>query len=83
MTADDVGVLLDALALVAKPVQLAFLWRPTLRDADDDMVLETAANGGAEAIVTLIIRDFRDVGEKFGCLVLSPGQMLRHLESEA
>lgn len=83
MTTDDVGVLLDALALVAKSVRLSFLWRPTLRDADDDMVLETAVNGRAESIVTLNIRDFRDVGEKFGCLVLSPGRMLRHLESEA
>ncbi|MGH6827872.1 MAG: PIN domain-containing protein, partial [Rhizomicrobium sp.] len=36
LSAADVGVLLDAVAAVAEPVRLAFLWRPTLPDADDD-----------------------------------------------
>ena len=45
----EVGQLLDAVAAVATPVRLAFLWRPALRDSDDDMVLETAVNGNAEA----------------------------------
>jgi hypothetical protein len=49
LSARDVAVLLDAVAAVAEPVKLAFLWRPTLPDADDDMVLETAVNGRAEA----------------------------------
>ena len=39
-----------AVALVAEPVRLAFRWRPMLPDADDDMVLETAVNGRADAI---------------------------------
>ncbi|TIW91937.1 putative toxin-antitoxin system toxin component, PIN family, partial [Mesorhizobium sp.] len=34
---DDVNVLLDAVAAVAEPVRLAFLWRPVARDQDDDM----------------------------------------------
>ena len=37
---------------VAIPVTLAFRWRPSLPDPDDDMVLETAVNGSADAIVT-------------------------------
>jgi len=50
----DVGLdeLLDAVAAVAEPVRLAFLWRAILSDADDDMVLETAMNGQAGSIVT-------------------------------
>jgi hypothetical protein len=43
---------------VAEPVRLSFLWRPTLRDPDDDMVLEAAVNGRADAIVTFNHRDF-------------------------
>ena len=39
----DVGVLLDAVAAVAEPVRLAYLWRPTLPDADDDMARPRAA----------------------------------------
>ena len=53
LTTGDIGALLDAVAAVAERVELAFLWRPAPPDADDDMVLETAINGRADAIVTL------------------------------
>src|SRR5450759_996469 len=59
LSAQDVGILLDAVASVGEPVRPAFLWRPSLRDADDDMVLEVAVNGQADAIVTFNRRDFR------------------------
>lgn len=46
LSADDVDVLLDAVAAVVEPVRLAFLWRPAARDPDDDMVLEAAVKDG-------------------------------------
>jgi predicted nucleic acid-binding protein len=61
--------------------RLAYLWRPAVRDPDDDMVLETAVNGPAEAIVTLNRRDFAGVAERFGIGVLSPGEAVRRLET--
>src|ERR1700733_887097 len=76
----DVGVLLDAVAAVAEPVRLAFLWRPTLPDADDDMVLEAAVNGGADGIVTFNLRDFGPAAEQFGIAVLPPGEAVKQLE---
>ena len=45
ITAAEAEIALDVLAAVAEPVESHFLWRPRLRDADDDMVLEAAANG--------------------------------------
>ena len=36
----EAEIVLDVLAAVAEPVEPHFLWRPRLRDADDDMVLE-------------------------------------------
>ncbi len=80
LTPEDVGSILDAVAATAEPVRLAFLWRPAVRDADDDMVLETAANGQAEAIVTFNKRDFEKVAERFGVEVLSPREALQRLE---
>jgi putative PIN family toxin of toxin-antitoxin system len=77
----DVDVLLDALAAIAEPVRLAFLWRPAVRDPDDDMVLETAVNGRADAIVTFNIRDLADAAERFGIAVLSPGAALERWEA--
>ncbi|WP_036259300.1 putative toxin-antitoxin system toxin component, PIN family [Mesorhizobium sp. WSM3224] len=80
LSAEDVNTLLDAVAAVAEPVRLVFLWRPAVRDPDDDMVLEAAVNGRADAIVTFNLRDFDKVAERFGTIVLSPGEALRRLE---
>jgi predicted nucleic acid-binding protein len=35
-----------------------FLWRPLLRDPDDDMVLECAVASGSQLIVTHNVKDF-------------------------
>jgi putative PIN family toxin of toxin-antitoxin system len=83
LSVTDVGVLLDAVAAVAEPVRLAFLWRPILADIDDDMVLEAAVNGRADAIVTFNRRDFRAAAEQFGIQVLSPGETVRQWEKRA
>jgi putative PIN family toxin of toxin-antitoxin system len=80
LTVEEVSAVLDTVAATAEPVRLAFHWRPTLRDPDDDMVLETAANGRADAIVTFNKRDFTPIAERFGVEVLSPGEALRKLE---
>src|SRR5947199_2848373 len=52
---DDGGGKLCALC---KPVEISYLWRPVLRDADDEMVLETAVNGHADRLLTFNERDF-------------------------
>jgi predicted nucleic acid-binding protein len=77
LSAADVGALLDAMAAVAEPVTLNFSWRPSLPDADDDMVLETAANGRADAIVTFNVRDFGRAAAEFGIAVLRPAEALK------
>ncbi len=79
LSAEDVGILLDAIAAVLEPVKLDFLWRPTLKDADDDMVLEVAVNGRADAIVTFNIRDFSSHAERFGVAVQSPQEAIKIL----
>ena len=81
LSAGEVGAVLDAVAATADPVRLAFHWRPAARDADDDMVLETAVNGQADAIVTFNVRDFTGVAGKFGVDVLTPSQALEQLEA--
>jgi predicted nucleic acid-binding protein len=83
LSAADVGVLLDAVAAVAEPVRLAFLWRPVLPDIDDDMVLEAAVNGRADAIVTFNRRDFGAAAEQFGIPVLLPGEAIERLEKRS
>lgn len=80
LTVADVKAVLDAVVAVSEPVRLAFLWRPTLRDPDDDMVLETAVNGAADAVVTFNRRDFSRGTKTFELAVLTPGEALERLE---
>jgi len=81
LSAGEVSGLLDAVAAVAEPVRLAFLWRPAARDPDDDMVLEAAVNGRAEVIVTFNLRDLKKAAHQFGIEVLSPGEAWKRLEA--
>ena len=69
----------DAILFLAEPISQRFVWRPQLRDPDDEMVLETAINGQASAIVTFNLRDFGQAPYRFGIEVLQPGQMMRRL----
>ena len=73
---------LDALCLCIEPVHLHFLWRPQLRDAADEMVLETALNGAADALVTLNVADF-GAAAKFGLAVQTPGAFWQQLNEES
>jgi putative PIN family toxin of toxin-antitoxin system len=81
LTLEEVGALLDAIAAVAEPVRLTFLWRPQLADPDDDMVLEAAMNGRADAIATFNTRDFAEPTRRFGIAVKSPGACLSEIGS--
>ena len=73
----DVETFLDVLAGAVRRVEIAYLWRPQLRDAADDMVLEVAANGQASALVTLNHRDFLPQSLGFGIAVISPAQFFQ------
>lgn len=79
----DVQVLLDAIALVATPVRISYLWRPTLPDPDDDLVLETAVNGHAEVVVTFNRRHFDPAAARFGIEILAPAEAVRRLEGRS
>ncbi len=78
---DDVQTLLDAIAATAEPVELDYLWRPTLADADDDMVLETAMNGPADVLVTFNRRDFDIAAATFAIRIKSPAEAVTWIGS--
>ena len=73
---------LAELALCIFPVEVRFIWRPQLFDADDEMVLEAAINGLVEAIVTHNRRDFERAADRFGIEVLSPADALRRIRQK-
>ncbi len=72
-------VFLDAIVGLLEPAAVWFLWRPQLRDPGDELVLEAAVNGQAEAIVGFNRRDFGKAPARFGISFLSPGEALGRL----
>src|SRR5258707_5384766 len=76
----EVGRVLDDLVAIARPVRLAFRWRPMLSDPDDDMALETAINGTASAIVTFNQRVFAAGIKGFICGVILPAVGLKQIK---
>jgi putative PIN family toxin of toxin-antitoxin system len=76
---DQVGIFVDAILAMVEPVETHYLWRPQLRDAADEFVLEAAVNGQAAALVTFNLRDFGTAPANFGIEVLKPGDLLRRV----
>lgn len=79
VTAKAVRNLLDVLAGVIVPVEVFYLWRPQLKNASDDMVLEAAVNGQVDVIVTFNTADFLTGAEKFNLRLMMPGDFLKEL----
>ena len=79
MTITEANRTVDVLAAVVEPVEPHYLWRPRLRDPDDDMVLEAAVNGHADAIVTFNVRDFAGALGQFGIELLTPAEILKRI----
>jgi putative PIN family toxin of toxin-antitoxin system len=80
LTGAEATNLIDALAAVADPVDIHFRWRPQLRDADDEMVLEAAINAQDRTIVTFNTRDFAMAADKFNVALATPRQILEILK---
>ena len=73
---DEAIVLLNGLCAVCAPVEISFLWRPMLRDPNDEMVLEVAVNGRADWLLTFNDRDFAGA-ERLGVRIGRPGPAWR------
>jgi putative PIN family toxin of toxin-antitoxin system len=72
----DVDTALDALATLIEP---HLSWRPQLADPDDEMVLEAAINGRADALVTYNTAHFRAAAVRFGVRLARPIDILREV----
>lgn len=78
LTHTEIDDVIDYLCSAAHLQEVHFLWRPVLRDARDDHVLELAVEAGCETIVTHNVRDFAG-SERFGVEAVRPGECLRRI----
>jgi putative PIN family toxin of toxin-antitoxin system len=79
VSAAEVVAVLDELAGLCTPVALDYRWRPQARDPDDDLVLETAINGGAAVVASFNVADMHAGAQRFGITVERPGVVVRRI----
>lgn len=79
---EDALAYLRYLASIAHLQDVYYLWRPFLRDPDDDMVLECAVASNSQYLVTHNIRDFQRIGE-LGVTPITPASFLALLRSSS
>ena len=73
---DDV---LDYICAQSEHHRIFYLWRPVLKDPDDDFLLELAVKSQA-SIVTWNVADFKKAAT-LGVQVITPRQLLNQLEN--
>jgi len=75
-TVEDTRNYLRYLAGQSHLQEIHFLWRPFLRDANDDMVLELAFAAGCGYLVTHNVKDFHGA-EQLGVTAIPPREFLK------
>ena len=74
----EVRDLLNAFYSVCSWVPIYYLWRPNLKDEDDNFLIELALAGNSRSIVTNNVKDLEAAELKFENLrVFTPQQILR------
>ena len=72
----EAGIFVDAVIALAEPVETHFLWRPQLRDPNDEMVLDVAVNGQADVLVTFNVKDYGGAPVRFGVKTMLPREAM-------
>ena len=76
--AREIRDLLNAFYSVCSWVPIYYLWRPNLKDEDDNFLIELALAGNSQKIVTNNVKDIETAELKFEDLrILTPQQILR------
>ena len=74
----EVRELLNAFYSVCKWVPIYFLWRPNLKDENDNFLIELALAGNSNVIVTNNIKDLEGAELTFeGLSILKPEELIR------
>lgn len=72
---DDI---LDYICAISVEKKIHYLWRPYLKDAKDDMILELAVASESDYISTFNVKDFKG-SEEFGIEVITPQNFLKKI----
>ncbi|HFC30342.1 MAG TPA: putative toxin-antitoxin system toxin component, PIN family [Oceanospirillales bacterium] len=74
----QIDSIIDMLCNWSNHCGIYFLWRPFLKDAKDDFVLELAIESNSQYIITYNVNDFKGI-DKFNIRAITPKEFLRLL----
>jgi putative PIN family toxin of toxin-antitoxin system len=72
----DVDDLINYYCYASNQHKIFYLWRPTLRDPEDEMLVELAVKARCDSLITFNLRDFKGI-EQFGLAVVRPNEFLK------
>lgn len=75
----QIEAILDNLCRLSVHQKIYYLWRPFLKDPNDDHILEVAVASQTEIIVTHNIKDFNGI-DNFGIRAITPKQLLKEIK---
>ena len=78
LSKSNIDEVLNYVCKIGNQQEISYLWRPQLRDPEDDFILELAVQSQCDFIVTHNLRDFLGA-ERFGIKAVSPGHFLRKI----
>jgi len=76
LSVKDIDSFIDYIVSVSEHRDIHYLWRPFLKDPNDDMLVELAVASEAQVIVTYNKKDFKGVEDTFGIKVLDAKEFL-------
>ena len=76
LSKEDISDLIDYFCSVGQQHEIFYLWRPTLRDPEDEMLLELAVKAQCDYVVTFNVRDFQG-SDQFGIKIVTPNEFLQ------
>ena len=77
MVFKNIDAIKDYICYVGEKNKIFYLWRPKLKDIDDDFLLELAVKSNS-IIITLNGKDFKKATE-FNIKVMTPKEFLQHI----
>jgi putative PIN family toxin of toxin-antitoxin system len=72
-----IDAIINYICYVGEKNEIFYLWRPKLKDIDDDFLLELAVKSNS-IIITLNEKDFKKATE-FNIKVMTPKEFLQHI----
>jgi len=76
---EQIADILQLLEAQAEAVRVYFTPRPLSPDPNDDMVLDVAINGQADAIVTFNTKHFESAAAQYNIAVVRPAELLTRI----